>query len=62
MRIVLPLFLLAVAVLVTGVVTAPTMVDAQELEPDMRDLYIKSGNPDGSFLCARWCGLTEPCC
>jgi hypothetical protein len=27
-----------------------------------RDLYIKTANPDGSLNCARWCGLTEPCC
>lgn len=27
-----------------------------------RDLYIKTANPDGSLNCAKWCGLTEPCC
>ena len=35
---------------------------AQALYTDMRDLYPKSFNPDGTFNCARWCGLLESCC
>lgn len=29
---------------------------------DPRDYYIMWGNPDGSFHCGKWCGITEPCC
>jgi hypothetical protein len=43
------------------VVGGPSGLRAEEQQPQ-RDLYIKSANPDGTVNCAKWCGITEPCC
>lgn len=29
---------------------------------ELRDFYIKGANSDGTLICAKWCGPTEPCC
>ncbi len=47
--------------MVAASVVAPIHLRAEQQQPE-RDLYIKSANPDGSLNCAKWCGITEPCC
>ena len=49
---------LAFAIPAVGAVAQEEPGDGNE----PRDLYIKSANPDGTYNCAKWCNLTEPCC
>ena len=54
--------IIATLAVVTAInLTSPVAGRTQDLDEN-RDLYIKSANPDGTLICARWCGITEPCC
>lgn len=59
MRFVLLVSLLGAPV---GVRLAPIGAATPAAAMQLRDLRIQSANGDGTFTCARWCGLLESCC
>ena len=56
-------FLIAMALV--GLSAAGVGLNRASANPDLpggRDLRLLSGNPDGTFKCQKWCGVTELCC
>jgi hypothetical protein len=59
MRVVLLVSLLSAPV---GIRLAPVGGATPAAAMELRDLRVQSAVGDGSFICAKWCGLLESCC
>ena len=57
------------SILLVGILSAPVGIPLGPIGAatpaaalELRDLRVQSANGDGTFICARWCGLLESCC